>query len=81
VRATIVKWGNSQGILLPKRLLESAGIGEHDALEIVVENHGVIIKKADPQTRKTIQELFEGFTASYETEMTDWGDPVGKEIW
>jgi antitoxin MazE len=81
VRATIVKWGNSQGIRLPKRLLESAEIGEHDALEIVVENHSIIIRKTNPQTSKTIQERFEGFTGSYQTEIVDWGNSVGKEIW
>jgi antitoxin MazE len=81
VRATIVKWGNSQEIRLPKHLLESAGIDEHDTLEIVAENCSIIIKKTNPQMRKTIKERFECFTGSYETEMADWGNPVGKEIW
>ena len=81
MRTTIVKWGNSQGIRLPKHLLESAEIGEHDSLELIAENHSIIIKKTEPKARKSIQERFEGFTGTYEAEMADWGQPVGKEIW
>lgn len=81
MKTTIVKWGNSQGVRLPKHLLESADIGEHDTVEVVAENHSIIIKKADEKPRKTIQERFRGFTGTYETEIIDWGRPAGKEIW
>lgn len=81
MRTAIVKWGNSQGIRLPKHLLESANIDEHDTLEVIAENHSIIIKKTDIKEHRTIQERFQGFTGNYEDEMVDWGQPMGKKIW
>lgn len=81
MKTTIVKWGNSQGVRLPKHLLESADIGEQDMVELIAENHSIVIKKVDAQPRMTIQELFEGFTGTYDAELVDWGSPKGKEIW
>lgn len=81
MKTTIVKWGNSQGIRLPKHLLESADIGEQDTVEVIAENHSIVIKKISAQPRKTIQERFEGFTGTYGVETVDWGQPEGKEIW
>lgn len=76
-----MKWGNSQGILLPKHLLESAGISTQDTLEIVAKTHCIIIRKTDRQLRKTIRERFEGFSGTYDTGIFDYGGPKGKEIW
>lgn len=81
MKTTIVKWGNSQGIRLPKHLLESADISEQDTLEVLAENHSIIIKKIDQRPRKTIQDRFRGFSGTYDAEIVDWGPPAGKEIW
>lgn len=81
MKTAIVKWGNSQGVRLPKHLLESADISEQDSLELIVENHRIIIKKAEQQSRKTIRERFLDFSEPYDVEMIDWGKPAGKEIW
>ena len=66
MQTNIVKWGNSQGIRLPKILLESAGLSEIDIVDITVENGNIIIKKAENKNKfKTIQERFEGFDGEY----------------
>ena len=36
---TIRKWGNSQGVRLPKIILDALFIQENDAVEIVAENN------------------------------------------
>ena len=33
--ATIQKWGNSQGLRIPKALLDAVGLKEHDRVELV----------------------------------------------
>ena len=81
MKTTIVKWGNSQGVRLPKHLLESANINEQDTLEIVTEKQSIIIKKCTQPSYKSIRERFQGFSEPYEEEMVDWGRPMGKEIW
>ena len=34
--ATVQKWGNSQGIRIPKTLLDTLGIFENDRVELVL---------------------------------------------
>lgn len=82
MQATIVKWGNSQGIRLPKMLLDSANLTNCDTVDVTVEDGNIIIRKSqNRRVHKTIQERFKDFNGSYELEEIDWGKPVGKELW
>lgn len=82
MHTTIVKWGNSQGIRLPKLLLDSANLSENDTVEVIAENNSIIIKKSEgKRAYKTIQERFEDFDGEYEPVAVDWGRPAGNEIW
>jgi antitoxin MazE len=79
--AYVQKWGNGQGIRIPKVFLEELGIKEKEKLEIKIspETQSLIISK--PKERKTLEELFEGYEGEYEPIDIDWGEPVGREIW
>lgn len=76
------KWGNSQGIRLPKHLLAEASFTEGDEVEIVAEESRIILRHP-PKRRKeyTIQELFAGYVADSPPPAPDWGAPRGKEEW
>lgn len=78
---TIQKWGNSQGVRLPKYLLEAIKWQENEELDIKVEDGKIIIEKAKKSERKNIKELFADFDGQYTPDKIDWGKPVGKEIW
>jgi len=78
--ATIRKWGNSQGVRLPKILLDDLNMSEGNEVEILKQDNVIVIKHAT-QKRKTIQELFAGYNDDYTPEEIDWGEPVGGEIW
>ena len=79
---TIVKWGNSRGIRLPKYLLDMVGLSDNDNVEVLAQNDGIIIKKSESKRpHKTIEELFKDFHGEYEASEIDWGGPVGNEIW
>ena len=79
---SISKWGNGQGIRIPKNILEFLKWTESEKVEIITENDGIKIKKiAVPEKRKNIKELFENFDGTYKKENIDWGEPAGKEIW
>lgn len=89
---TLKKWGNSQGIRIPKSVLNKLGIDEANTvfdLTINDQNEIVLKKQKKPESLK---ELFAGF--DYEkywsdwnkenpgkSKEVDWGGPVGKEIW
>ncbi|MDR1205077.1 MAG: AbrB/MazE/SpoVT family DNA-binding domain-containing protein [Peptococcaceae bacterium] len=82
MQTTIVKWGNSQGIRLPKLLLDSVNLSYNDEVDIIVENNSLIMKKAEKRNPyKTIQERFKDFNGEYEPIEINWGTPVGEEIW
>lgn len=80
---TIVKWGNSQGIRLPKVLLENVNMAENDVVEVLSENDTIIIKKSkkEPKKYQSIQELFAEYNGEYQPIEMNWGEPQGEEIW
>lgn len=76
---TIQKWGNSQGIRIPKVILDTVKWDENEEIIILVENEKLIIEKAN--NRKNIKELFKDYKGKYEPVEMDWGETVGDEIW
>ncbi len=79
MNSKIMKWGNSQGIRIPKGIVDSLNLKLNDEIEIEVEGESIIIKKKDK--KKTIVELFENYNGDYETKEFDFGNSVGKEEW
>ena len=78
---TIQKWGNSQGIRIPKMLLDSVNWSENEQITIKVDNGKLIIEKTKDRKRKNIKELFKNYKGNYEPEKIDWGEPKGEDIW
>ena len=73
---------NSQGVRIPKYILEKAKLNEGDAVEIYVEDDKIVLFRPKRQLKQyTISELFENYKAEYKPEEPDWGEPVGKEEW
>ncbi|MDR1617252.1 MAG: AbrB/MazE/SpoVT family DNA-binding domain-containing protein [Syntrophomonadaceae bacterium] len=82
MRTTIVKWGNSQGVRLPKSLLDNVNLSNSDLVDLIEENGNIVIKKVvDKKPYQTIQERFKDFEDEYQPVSIDWDIPVGKEIW
>ena len=80
---TIQKWGNSQGIRVPKAILDELLLQENDSVEIVAENDSIIIKKARRKRRakKSLTERFENYAGNYKCTEWDTGKPTGMEMW
>lgn len=78
---TIQKWGNSQGVRIPKVLLDTVNWSENEKIVILVQDDKLIIEKAPDKKQKNIKELFENYEGEYEPIKMDWGDPEGEEIW
>jgi antitoxin MazE len=77
-QVTIRAWGNSQGIRLPKDVLDEMKLKVSDILEISVEDDKIVLSK---QFR---HKSFEERLAEYNGKLTiadfDWGEPKGKEL-
>ena len=80
---TIQKWGNSQGIRIPKHLLDSLkwSQGEKIVMRAHAQDNRLVVEQAPKTQCKTIQKLFEDFNGDYIPCEMDWGKPEGREVW
>ena len=76
---SIQKWGNSQGIRIPKSILDTINWSENEEIILLIKNEKIILEKA--KNRKNIKDLFKDYNGNYKPTEIDWGEPVGDEIW
>ena len=71
---SIQKWGNSQGIRLPKSILEEL---------LLHENDYIVIRKATRKRRSkvSLEARFANYSGKYQCEEIDWGKQAGNEVW
>lgn len=89
VNIIIKKWGNSQGIRIPRIILNQLGFHENDKVEIITNEDSIVIKKTNKYRHITIDERLETFYGKLinkietikQIEELDFGKPVGEEIW
>ena len=86
--ATIQRWGNSNGLRIPKPLLEALGIRENDRVELTQSEDTITIRKAAASSHKTLEERLTAFYGKpvdqikrIQSEEMDWGKPEGAEEW
>jgi antitoxin MazE len=79
IKVQLVKWGNSQAVRLPKPILEQAHIKEGDQLAVSVEGEKIALQKTTPKL--TLASLLSKVTPENRHPETNWGKPVGKEVW
>ena len=80
--ATIQKWGNSQGLRIPKAILDAVGLRENDRVELIQ------IKRAASVPHRTLEERLTAFYGKpvdqierLEEQEYDWGAAEGQEVW
>lgn len=76
----IQKWGNSNGVRIPKVYLEALNIKAGDAIEIVREDNKIIITKA-LKPKETLKLRIKKYEGSMEKDDFSWDEERGREIW
>lgn len=78
----VQKWGNSQGVRVPLRLLEEAKIALGDEVDVTVQE-GRLVLSPSPRIRGRyrLEDLVARMPKDYEPVEEDWGGPVGREVW
>ena len=86
--ATIKRWGNSNGLRIPKALLEALGIRENDRVELTQTADTITIRKAASTSHKTLEERLTAFYGKpieqierIHSEEICWGKAEGTEEW
>ena len=78
----IQRWGNSQGLRLAKRLLEDAHISVGDDVDVTARDGLIVIEPARRvRGKRSLKELVSRIPKNYKPGETDWGEPIGKEVW
>lgn len=81
MQTTIQKWGNSQGIRIPKGFLDALGMMENDLVELSRVDDNIVISKVKEKKELTLDDIFKDYDGEYVAEEFDWGSPSGKEVW
>jgi len=79
MRTQVSKWGNSLGVRIPKAYAEELGLSEGVTVEVKVSGRNLVLALARPQY--DLKQLVARITPKNRHKETDWGGPVGTEIW
>jgi antitoxin MazE len=79
MRTRIAKWGNSLGLRIPKAFTADAGLTDGAEVEITLEGGRILITPVGKEYR--LGELVDRITKDNRHDETDWGRPVGNEVW
>jgi antitoxin MazE len=77
----IMPWGNSQGLRIPKAILDLAKIKENDEVELIPQENAIIIKL--PKVKNTtLEQLFANWDGEPPEKLEWWEQmkPLGKEL-
>lgn len=73
-------WGNSQGIRIPKEILDDAGVRVDDLLDISASDGVIILSR--PFHHRSLEERAKAYCGKLNLDGEfDWGEPVGREKW
>ena len=81
MRARVQKWGNSLALRIPETFAAEAGLEKDGEVELSVEKGRISVVVPPGSPTYTLEELLAGVQSSNLHGETDWGPPVGKEIW
>jgi antitoxin MazE len=73
------KWGNSLGLRLPKSVTREVQLGEGDTVQVSVHKGAIVIRPSRP--RYSLDELVRRITPKNRHDESDWGSPLGDEVW
>lgn len=77
----VQKWGNSQGIRLPKKILKDLKIDINDKIEISLNGEEIILKKVKKYT--SLDDLFKDYRGDYRKDFDEFeflGEAQGREF-
>lgn len=77
----VQKWGNSQGIRLPKKILKDLGIDVNDKIEISLNDGEIVLRKVKKYI--DLDDLFKDYKGDYREDFAEFeffGEAQGREF-
>lgn len=78
MKTQIQKWGNSLAIRIPKPFAAQLQLEAEASVELEVDQGTLVVR---PVAAPSLEELVALITPENLHRETDWGTPVGKEVW
>ena len=80
MKTAVQQWGNSLAVRIPKAFAEEAKMKKGTAVSLIMEK-GRLIMAPLPSPELSLKELLAKVTSENLHSETEWGPPVGKEVW
>lgn len=78
----IKKWGNSQGLRIPREVLAQLDVDTGDTLDLSVRDGQLVLTPARRvRGGHRLRDLVRGMPKDGQTAELEWGRPVGREAW
>ena len=77
-QVAIRAWGNSQGIRIPKDILDKLDLKVSDTLNISVSDNNIVLTRT--HKHKTFEERLAAYNGEIDVCDFDWGEPKGREM-
>ena len=78
--ATVQKWGNSLALRIPKSLANDVDLHQGSVVELTVVEGEMVVKPKN-ERKLSLAQMLKRVTKKNLHAETDWGRPMGKEIW
>ena len=73
------RWGNSLAVRIPPAFARQAQIEEGATVDLTISDGRLIVTPT--RGKHTLEQLVAGITPDNRHAETDWGEPVGNEVW
>ncbi|MFC6291348.1 AbrB/MazE/SpoVT family DNA-binding domain-containing protein [Macrococcus epidermidis] len=80
MQVSLQRWGNSQGIRIPKSIVNEMNLDKNQKFDLTMQDEKIILTKQQ-QNVSLIRELFESYETENKPSEFDWGKPRGNEVW
>ena len=80
MKTSVQKWGNSLALRIPKAFAEQTRLRKGASVSLTLQNGSMVVKPLG-RRKYSLKELVSKITPQNRHPETDWGPPVGKEIW
>jgi antitoxin MazE len=79
MQTVIKKWGNSLALRLPQHVAADLHMLEGATVSLSIEDHTLVVKPT--RKRYKLSDLLDQHQKTANQAETDWGKPVGEEVW
>lgn len=80
MESKVQKWGNSNGVRIPKVILDALDLKENDYVDIKRVEDKIVIRKIKKE-KVSLKERISAYEGPNMCNDFVWDKPVGKEIW